>query len=75
MENEKFLTELGSKIKQKRLEKKMLQSKLASLCNFDTASMSRLESGQTNPTLLTLRKISIALEIPVAEFLMEAKAA
>ena len=71
MENEKFLIELGSRIRQKRLEKNMLQSKLASICNFDTASMSRLESGRTNPTLLTLKKISHALEIHVAEFLMD----
>jgi transcriptional regulator with XRE-family HTH domain len=59
------------KIKKIRAEKKMSQNELANLCNFEKASMSRIESGQTNTTLLTLRKISTALEVPISELLKE----
>jgi transcriptional regulator with XRE-family HTH domain len=55
---------IGSRIKKIRLEKKLTQVELAMMCSFEKASMSRLESGLTNPTALTLFKISKALDIP-----------
>ena len=67
MGNEQFLAALGSRIKQIRAEKKMSQISLAEKCDFEKASMSRIESGKTNSTILTLRKISKALEVDVSE--------
>jgi len=67
MGNEQFLVSLGSRIKQIRAEKKMSQINLAAKCDFEKASMSRIESGKTNSTILTLRKISKALEVDVSE--------
>ena len=67
MGNEQFLVQLGSRIKQIRSEKKMSQVNLAAKCDFEKASMSRIESGKTNSTILTLRKISDALEVTVAD--------
>jgi transcriptional regulator with XRE-family HTH domain len=67
MGNEEFLVALGSRIKQIRAEKKMSQINLAAKCEFEKASMSRIESGKTNSTILTLKKISNALEVPVSE--------
>lgn len=64
----KFLVSLGARIKELRIEKNMTQNELAIQCNFEKASMSRIESGKTNVTVLTLRKISKALEVDVAEF-------
>ena len=64
----KFLAGVGSSIKELRLQKGMTQNELAHQCNFEKASMSRIESGKTNVTLLTLRKISKALEVEVGEF-------
>lgn len=64
----KFLVSLGARIKELRIEKNMTQNELAIQCNFEKASMSRIESGKTNITVLTLRKISKALEVDVAEF-------
>ncbi|HWB61906.1 MAG TPA: helix-turn-helix transcriptional regulator [Chitinophagales bacterium] len=69
MEDPEFLAKLGSQIKKIRTAKNMSQLKLAAACNFEKASMSRIESGQTNATILTLRKISDALEVPVSELL------
>ncbi|UEG51230.1 helix-turn-helix domain-containing protein [Ferruginibacter lapsinanis] len=59
---------LGSKIKALRSKKNMTQNELAIECDFEKASMSRIESGQTNPTIRTLYKISKALDIPITEF-------
>ncbi len=59
---------IGQRIKELRLRKKMTQHKLAMSCNFEKASMSRIEAGKTNMTLLTLRKICIALETNIYVF-------
>jgi transcriptional regulator with XRE-family HTH domain len=58
---------LGARIRQIRLEKKITQHQLARLCNFEKASMSRIESGKTNVTVITLQKICKALAVDIAE--------
>jgi len=68
MTDPKFLASLGGRIKELRLQKEMSQNDLAIQCNFEKASMSRIESGKTNITVLTLRRISKALEVDIAEF-------
>jgi len=68
MSDTKFLSGLGAKIKEIRLSKDMTQNELAMQCNFEKASMSRIESGKTNITILTLWKISKALETDVSQF-------
>jgi transcriptional regulator with XRE-family HTH domain len=68
MTDPKFLASLGAKIKEIRLKKEMTQNELAILCNFEKASMSRIESGKTNITVLTLRRISKALDVEMTEF-------
>jgi len=68
MSDTKFLTMLGAKIKEIRLSKEMTQNELAMQCNFEKASMSRIESGKTNVTILTLWKIGKALETDVSQF-------
>jgi transcriptional regulator with XRE-family HTH domain len=68
MVEKKFLASLGARIKELRLKKNLTQNDLAIQCNFEKASMSRIESGKTNVTVLTLRKISSALEVDIQEF-------
>lgn len=45
----------------------MTQNELAIACEFEKASLSRLESGQTNPTVKTLHRICKVLEVDIAE--------
>jgi len=71
MTDTKFLANLGGRIKELRQKQEITQNELAVRCEFEKASMSRIESGKTNPTVLTLRKISKALDVPVSEFLRE----
>jgi transcriptional regulator with XRE-family HTH domain len=68
MTDPKFLTWLGGKIRELRLQKGLTQIELARQCDFEKASMSRIESGKTNITIITLRKISLALETDITEF-------
>ena len=70
MSENEFLVQLGQRIKKIR-EKNMTQLKLAAICDFEKASMSRIESGQTNTTILTLKKISQALGVDVHELLKD----
>ena len=39
------------------------------MCNFEKSNMSRLEAGNTNQTIYTLYKISLALEIEFSRFI------
>ncbi len=64
-----FLKEMGAKIKVHREAKKLSQRQLATMCGLDPTSFWRIEVGQKNCYLLTLRRIAKALEISVRELL------
>lgn len=59
---------LGRKIRKIRIEKKLSLSDLGSMIGMEKANVSRLESGKTNPTLMTLFKVADALEVEVEAF-------
>jgi len=67
MNHTELLKRLGKKIKILRSKKNMTQNELAIECNFEKASLSRIESGRTNITVRTLYKISQALDVPMIE--------
>lgn len=61
--------QLGEKVKAARLAQGMTMVELATTCGLTKGFISQLESGASNPSLNTLRKIGAALEVPVSEFL------
>jgi transcriptional regulator with XRE-family HTH domain len=67
MNDANFLINLGERIKKHRIKKNMTQNDLAIECDFEKASMSRIESGQANPTIRTLFKIAKALDIELGQ--------
>jgi transcriptional regulator with XRE-family HTH domain len=71
MSEEIYLSQLGKKIRQKRQEKKLSLDKLALLCDVEKANLSRIESGKTNFTVLTLRKITMALFTHPSEMFLD----
>ena len=71
MKEPDLLVKIGERIKEIRLKKSMSQNDLAMECNFEKASMSRIESGQTNPTVRTLSKICNALDITMVDLFRE----
>jgi len=67
MDEKTFLKKLGENIKRKRIEKNMSQVELGDLCDSEKSSINRIESGRTNPTTLTLKKVAEALSTPIEE--------
>jgi transcriptional regulator with XRE-family HTH domain len=68
MERNKFLISLGSQIRFIRKQKKLTQQSLSAMCEIEKANLSRIESGITNPTVLTLFKMSKAMEVGITDF-------
>lgn len=67
MKKEQLQKIIGNRIKMLRESKGISQQVLAAMCNFEKGNLSRIEAGRTNPTLMTLYKISQALEIKVTD--------
>jgi transcriptional regulator with XRE-family HTH domain len=67
MEKEEFLKRLGENIVRLRDKRGLRQIDLATKLNIDDSSLRRIESGRTNPTIITLRSIADALEVNLSE--------
>jgi len=67
MNDTEYLKRLGTHIAKIRKEKKLTQIEVSYRCDFDRANYKRIETGNTNPTTLTLRKIADALEVYVED--------
>ena len=62
-------TKLGNRIRSLRLEKKISQEKLAHLSGLDRTYMHSIEKGERNVSIITIEKISKALNIHIHELL------
>lgn len=69
MDKDDFLKRLGHNIKRLLESKGISQQKLAADCNFEKSNMSRIEAGNTNPTIYTLYKIAVAMGIDIQDLL------
>ena len=69
MNNGEYLKEMGAKIKAHRNAKNLSQKQLAEMCNLDAGSFWRIEIGQKNSHILTLKNIAEKLEVDVKNFL------
>lgn len=68
---EKILSGLGKKIRAYRFRQDLSQHELALQCKFERATMCRIESGKSNPTVRTLAKISNALNVSLSDLFVE----
>ena len=66
---EKYLADLGARIKQLREEKSFDQKAFAFYCDIGRTQLYMIENGKTNPRILTLLKISKGLQIPLSELI------
>ncbi|MCR8559278.1 helix-turn-helix domain-containing protein [Mucilaginibacter sp. BJC16-A38] len=64
-----FLQALGNRIASIRKEKHITQVELSYRCDIEKTNMRRIEAGNTNPTVLMLKKIALGLGISLAELL------
>lgn len=71
MEKLELLKNVGKRIQEIRVEKGLTQVDLVGRIEgeIDTTNISRIESGRTNPTIFTIYRIAVALEIPMKELL------
>lgn len=58
---------IGQKIKAIRESKGLEQQELAALCDIEPSNISRIEAGNTGPTVWTLYRISNSLEINIGD--------
>ena len=58
---------IGKKIQNLRFDKGLTQKQVADMCEFEKASMSRIESGRTNLTVKNLYKISQSLGVEMKD--------
>ena len=58
-----YLKELGKRIKVVRKEKGIKQVDLGYACDLDKSNMNRIEAGNTNPSILLLKKIAVELGV------------
>ena len=65
----KISKKLGNNLKKIRLEKGMSQGDICRATGMDRGYISRVESGQKNPTISNLEKIAVALKISPDELL------
>lgn len=64
-----FLKQLGERITQIRKEKGLTQVELGDGIDIEKPNMNRIEKGGTNPTILTLKKICLELDVTLSELL------
>ncbi len=69
MRDDTFLKEMGKGIKAIRKGKKITLRELGKLCELDYGSICRIESGQKNSHILTLKNIADKLNVDVKEFI------
>lgn len=67
MSKKEILKTLGKKIANLRIDKGFTQNELADLIDIERSNLARVEAGNTNPTYLTLLKISKALNVTLSE--------
>ena len=72
MEDKNRLRNLGINIKSERLRRDISQEKLAELTNISRNSISLIETGKINPTILRVIDIARVLSVDVNELIKDA---
>lgn len=67
--NEEFILAFGRNLRKIRKSKGLSMEQLAHLCNIEYSQISRIELGQINTTLNTIKILADALEIHPKELL------
>jgi DNA-binding XRE family transcriptional regulator len=63
MEQRPEYIEFGARIRELRLARHMSQERLAEVAGLDRSYMSHVETGRRNVTLMTIRRLAVALKV------------
>ncbi len=66
--NPKLINALGGEVKARRDELDLTQEDIAHRCGIDRPFVTLIEGGKKQPTISTLYKLSMALELTFGEF-------
>ncbi len=70
-DKEELQRAVGKRIKELRESKNIAQQDLAAACNFEKSNMARLEAGNTNATIYTLKIIAKNLKVELADLVKD----
>jgi transcriptional regulator with XRE-family HTH domain len=68
-QGKKYLQLIGNNIRKKRNELCLSQQLLADNADVAKSTIQRIEKGEMNPSILTLKNISLALEMDLSELI------
>lgn len=66
-EHSKYITKLGKRIQQLRKLRKLTQHDLSAITDIPRGQIVKIETGQTNATIVTLLRLSQALDVEINE--------
>lgn len=66
-----FFAKIGNNIRWLRLYLKLSQEELAHKSNLDRTYVGGIERGERNPTILNIKKIADALDVPIEKILSD----
>lgn len=68
-----ILKSFGEAVRNRRLDKKMTQEELGDAAQLHRTYITDIENGLRNLSFLTMMRISVALELPLSDLLIEAE--
>lgn len=71
--NQVFLKKFGLRLKEIRQGRSISQEELANTAEIPISQVGRIERGEINTTLVTIKALADALEIPVTTFFEKLK--
>ena len=74
-EAQDWLVAFGKAVREQRLKLKLSQEALGFRCGLDRTYVSGIERGVRNPTLVTLMKLALGLEMTASRLIERASAA
>lgn len=69
LDDQRFLRELGLRIRERRQDRKWTQAELARRCELHRTFIGSVERGERNVSILNLRLIARVLLVPLADLL------
>jgi transcriptional regulator with XRE-family HTH domain len=69
LDDQRYLRELGQRLRQRRLERKWTQAELARRCALHRTFIGSVERGERNLSILNLRLIARVLRVSLADVL------
>lgn len=71
MTQKDLLIIFGTQLIKIHLWKDISQTELATICNFEKSTMSKIEAGQVNVSYYTLYRLSIGLDVSICKLVTQ----